>query len=418
MLSLTLRMKVLLKSALIIDQRSPLNGKKRDILIENGKITSIAASISEPKAKEITTKGLTVSPGWIDLRANFCDPGFEFKEDIASGIQAAKRGGFTTVVLMPSTNPVIDSKSGVEYVLSKAKNNDVKILVAGSLSDKMEGKQMSEMYDMHQAGAIAFTDDKKSVGAELMMRALEYTLNFNGLVMSFPYEKGVSSHGQMNEGITSVSMGTTGIPNIAEEIRLQRDIELLRYTGGKLHVSLISTAKSVELIRKAKKEGLNITCAVAAHQLYFLDEDLKTFDTNLKVMPPFRSKEDRKALIAGLKDGTIDAICSDHTPQDVEHKVREFEDASFGISSIETTFFTAYSALEKHLSIEEIVAKFTTAPAKVLGIEQNEIKEGEQANLTLFSTEENTIVDSSKWKSKSKNSPLFGKELKGKVVEL
>lgn len=410
-------MKILIKSALIVDSRSPLNGKKRDILIENGKITSIAANISEPKAKEITAKGLCVSSGWIDMRANFCDPGFEFKEDITSGIEAAKRGGFSTVVLMPSTNPVIDSKSGVEYVLSKAKNNDVKILVAGSLSDKMEGKQMSEMYDMHQAGAVAFTDDKKSVGAELMMRALEYTLNFGGLVMSFPYEKGVSSHGQMNEGITSVSMGTAGIPNIAEEIRLQRDIELLRYTGGKLHVSLISTAKSVELIRRAKKEGLNITCAVAAHQLYFLDEDLKTFDTNLKVIPPFRSKDDRKALIAGLKDGTIDAICSDHTPQDVEHKVREFEDASFGISSIETTFFTAYAALEKHLSVEEIVAKFTTAPASILGIEQNEIKEGVSANLTLFSTEENTIVDNSNWKSKSKNSPLFGKELKGKVVE-
>jgi len=172
------------------------------------------------------------------MRANFCDPGFEFKEDISSGLEAAKRGGFSTVVLMPSTNPVIDSKSGVEYVLSQAKNHAVKILVAGSLSDKMEGKQMSEMYDMHQAGAVAFTDDKKDIGAELMMRALEYTKNFNGLVMSFPYENGVSVHGQMNEGTTSVSMGTVGIPNIAEEIRLQRDLDLLRYTDAKLHVSL------------------------------------------------------------------------------------------------------------------------------------------------------------------------------------
>jgi len=183
-------------------------------------------------------------------------------------------------------------------------------------------------------------------------------------------------------------------------------------------VSLISTAKSVDLIRKAKKEGLNVTCAVAAHQLYFLDEDLKTFDTNLKVMPPFRSKDDRKALIAGLKDGTIDAICSDHTPQDVEQKVREFEDAGFGISSIETTFFTAYTALEKHLTLEEIVAKFTIVPANILGIERSEIKEGSPFNLTIFSTEENTVVDSGSWKSKSKNSPLFGKELKGMVVDV
>jgi len=411
-------MKILIKSALIVDSGSPLNGKKRDILIENGKIALIATSIIEPKAKEIVAKGLCVSSGWIDMRANFCDPGFEFKEDISSGLEAAKRGGFSTVVLMPSTNPVIDSKSGVEYVLSQAKNHAVKILVAGSLSDKMEGKQMSEMYDMHQAGAVAFTDDKKDIGAELMMRALEYTKNFNGLVMSFPYENGVSVHGQMNEGTTSVSMGTVGIPNIAEEIRLQRDLDLLRYTDAKLHVSLISTAKSVDLIRKAKKEGLNVTCAVAAHQLYFLDEDLKTFDTNLKVMPPFRSKDDRKALIAGLKDGTIDAICSDHTPQDVEQKVREFEDAGFGISSIETTFFTAYTALEKHLTLEEIVAKFTIVPANILGIERSEIKEGSPFNLTIFSTEENTVVDSGSWKSKSKNSPLFGKELKGMVVDV
>jgi dihydroorotase len=409
-------MKVLLKSAVIVDSRSPLHGKKRDILIENGKITSIATSITEPKAKEIAAKGLSVSPGWTDLRANFCDPGFEFKEDLNSGIQAAKRGGFTSVVIMPSTLPVIDNKSGVEYVLSKAKGKDVRILVAGSLSNKMEGKQMSEMYDMHQSGAVAFTDDKKNVGTELMMRALDYTRNFGGLVMSFPYDKGVSAHGQMHEGITSVSMGTPGIPGIAEEIRLQRDIELLRYSGGRLHVSLISTAKSVDMIRKAKKEGLNITCAIAAHQLYFLDEDMLGFDTNKKVMPPFRSKDDRKALIAGLKDGTIDAICSDHTPQDVEHKVREFEDASFGISSIETAFCTAFTALEKHMALEEIVSKFTSGPATVLGMEAATIKEGNVADITVFTTEDNTTFDSSSWKSKSKNSTFIGMELRGKVV--
>lgn len=409
-------MKVLLKSAVIVDSRSPLHGKKRDILIENGKITTIATSITEPKAKEVAAKGLCVSPGWTDLRANFCDPGFEFKEDLNTGIQAAKRGGFTSVVIMPSTHPVIDSKSGVEYVHSKAKNKDVRILVAGSLSDKMEGKQMSEMYDMYRSGAVAFTDDKKSVSTELMMRALDYTRNFGGLVMSFPYEKGVSSHGQMHEGVTSVAMGTPGIPGIAEEIRLQRDIELLRYTGGRLHVSLISTAKSVEMIRKAKKEGLHITCAIAAHQLYFLDEDMLGFDTNKKVLPPFRGKDDRKALIAGLKDGTIDAICSDHTPQDVEHKVREFEDASFGMSSIETTFCTAFTALEKHMPIEEIVSKFTTGPAAVLGMEAATIKEGHPADITVFTTEENTVFDTNSWKSKSKNTPFIGVELRGKVL--
>ncbi len=411
-------MKVLIKSARIVDGRSPLNGKKRDILLENGKIVAIATSINEAKARVITAKGLCLSPGWIDLRANFCDPGFEFKEDLQSGMEAALHGGFGTVVLMPSTHPVIDCKSNVEYIRAQTQGKPLRVLIAGCLSDKMQGKQLSEMFDMHQSGAIAFTDDKHSVSSELMLRALEYTRNFNGLVMSFPMDYGVSSHGQMSECPTSVAMGTKGIPHAAEEIRLMRDIELLRYAGGRMHVSLISTAKSVELIRKAKKDGLQITCAVAAHQLFFLEDDLYTFDTNLKVLPPFRSKADRKALIAGLKDGTIDAICSDHCPQDVEHKVREFEDASFGMSSIEAAFVMAYSALQSHMSIDEIVEKFVHRPAQILQIESPEVKEGSSGKWTLFSEDESTQWDVSSWKSKSKNFAAFNHSFKGAVIEV
>ena len=408
-------MKTLLKSVIVLDNRSSHHLKKRDVLLDKGKIVSIAASIRDDKAKVIDAKGLHISPGWIDLRANFRDPGFEFKEDLQSGIAAARRGGFATVVLMPSTLPVADNKGSIEYTLARTQNSNVNILPAGCLSEKMEGKQLSEMYDMHKAGAVAFTDDKNSVSTELMSRSLEYSKNFDGLIMSFPYENGLSAHGQVNESPTSVALGMKGIPNVAEEIRLQRDIDLLRYSGGRLHVSLISSAKSVELIRKAKKEGLMISCAVAAHQLSFLDEDLMDFDTNLKVLPPFRSKDDRKALIAGIKDGTIDAICSDHSPEDVEHKLREFEDADFGISGIESAFCTAFTALEKQMSLEEILAKFTTGPAGVLRLAMGKVEDGNEGPFTIFSTEENTNFTEASWLSKSANNPFANKELRGRI---
>jgi dihydroorotase len=408
-------MKTLLKSALILDPASVLHGKRRDILIQNGKITELASDIDESNVKTIASKGLCVSPGWIDLKANFCEPGFEFKENLRSGIDAATRGGFKSVVLMPSTLPVVDGKSGIEFVQMRTSKSAVRILQTGALSEKMEGKQLSEMFDMFSAGAIAFTDDKNNVSTELMSRALEYSKNFGGLVMSFPYDRGVSSHGQINEGNASVSLGMKGIPNVSEEMRIQRDIELLRYHGGRLHFNLISTSRSVDMIRKAKREGLNVTCAIAAHQLSFLDEDLKTFDTNLKVLPPFRTREDRKALIQGLKDNTIDAICSDHTPEDVEHKVREFEDASFGVSGIETAFCSAWSALEKSMSIDEVIAKFTAGPAMVLGETLGGISVGYDKGITVFSTDENTLFSKETWKSKSSNNPFITKELRGRV---
>lgn len=411
-------MKTLIQSALIVDPGSSHHGKKRDILIHDGKIIKIAAKIEEPKAKTLASQGLMVSPGWTDLHANFCDPGLEYKEDLQSGIAAAKRGGFSHVVLMPSTIPVTDNKGAVEYLKKRSATAGVAILPAGALSEGMEGKQLSEMYDMHGAGAVAFTDDKQNVSTELLSRALEYSKNFGGLIMSFPFDKGVSTNGQMHEGAMSVAMGTKGIPSVAEEIRVQRDIELLRYCGGRLHFSLISTARSVELIRKAKKEGLQVTCAIAAHQLMFTDEDLKAFDSNYKVLPPFRTKEDKKALVAGLKDGTIDAICSDHTPEDVEHKIREFEDANFGVSSIESTFCTAWTVLEKYMSVEEVVSKLTSGPNDVLGINTTVIEEGSEVDITVFSATENTIFNESNWISKSKNSPVIGLELRGKVYQI
>lgn len=411
-------MKTLIKSATILSPESKYHGQVRDIFIEKGKIVQIGKNLSIEKAKIINLPQTYVSAGWIDLRANYREPGHEFKENLESGIRAAAKGGFSTVVLMPSTSPPVDNKSQIEYIINRSKSSPVKLLPAGALTHGMKSQQLSEMYDMHLAGAIAFTDDKQNVGTEVMTRALEYTSNFGGCVMSFPMHHGIIPGGMMHEGVVSTEMGVKGIPSVAEEIRLQRDIELLRYTSGRLHVSLISTAKSVELIRKAKKDKLAITCAIAAHQLCFTDEDLRSFDSNYKVLPPYRSKEDRKALINGLKDGTIDAICSDHCPEDVEHKVREFQDAEFGISCIETTFCSAFTALEKFLTPEDIINKLTTGPASVLGLQIGKIEEGQDSNLTVFTTAENTLFTATEWQSLSRNSPFIDKELRGRIIPL
>jgi|688.fasta_scaffold20593_11 dihydroorotase len=411
-------MKTLIQSARIIDPGSPHHGKKRDLLISSGRIQKIGASIAESAGKVIKAKDLCVSKGWIDLSARFCDPGFEYKENLKSGASAASKGGFRYVTLMPGTHPVADHRGAIENTLRNSGMHGIHFLPVGTLSAKMEGKQLSEMFDMFSAGAVAFSDDKNNVSTEMLSRALEYSSNFGGLVMTFPYDRGINAHGQMHEGALSVSLGMKGIPNVSEEIRVMRDLELLRYHGGRLHFAAISTGKSVELIRKAKRDGLHVTCAVAAHQLMFTDEDLMSFDSNFKVLPPFRTKEERKALIAGIKDGSIDAICSDHTPEDIEHKVREFEDAAFGISSIETTFSTALTALEKYLDVDHIIALFTEGPSRVLGMETQTIDEGNDAHFTIFSTSEKTKFNLSDWRSLSRNNPLIGTELSGKVYEL
>ncbi|MFM7234952.1 MAG: dihydroorotase [Flavobacteriales bacterium] len=319
------------------------------------------------------------------------------------------------MALLPSNHPVTDNKSAVRFIKEHSADG-IELLPIGALSQKAEGKQLAEMFDMQQAGAVAFSDDRGAVGTELLCRALEYTRNLNGVVMVLPWDRGLNGHGQMHEGPVSVSLGMKGIPAAAEEIRVQRDIELLRYSGGRLHFMLISTARSVDLIRKAKRDGLQVTCAVAAHQLLFTDEQLTTFDTNYKVMPPFRSKDDRKALIAGLKDGTIDAIVSDHCPEDVEHKVREFEDANFGISSIESSFCAAFTALEKYMSAEEIVEKFTTGPEAILGLSPTSITDEKNIPISFLFTETDTHFTRENWQSKSANSPVIGRTLRGAVL--
>lgn len=412
-------MKTLIKQIKILDSSSPHHGKTKDVLIESGVIKKIseANSITEKVDKTIDGKGKHLSIGWFDLHVNFREPGFEYKEDLLSGCKAAAAGGFTGVLCMPSTFPPIQSKSEIELITTKTKNELVDVYPAGVLSVNREGKDLSEMYDMKCAGALAFTDDKKSVqDSGLMLRALMYSKNFNALILSHADDKNISAHGQMNEGVMNTQLGLKGIPSIAEETMIVRDLFLARYAETKIHFSTISSAMSVELIREAKKGGINVTCDVAAHQLLLDDSLLSDFDTNYKVNPPFRSKEDIEALKKAVADGTIDAICSDHSPEDVERKKKEFDHAAFGIIGLETAFAVANTAMKKSIALEKLIETFTVNPRKILSLAIPTIKEGEQANLTMFDSEIEWTFEEQHIKSKSKNTPFIGTTLKGKAV--
>lgn len=411
-------MKTLIKAATIIDKYGDFHKKKRDILIDKGQIEKIAFTIEDPKAKIISIKNLIVCPGFVDMKANFCDPGYEDRETFESGCNAAHKGGYRFVMTSPMTSPVVDSKAQVNYVLSKSQTSPVNILPVGCLSKGAQGKQMSEMFDMHKNGAVAFSDDMQHVPTELMARSLEYTKNFKGMIMSYPLDREVNPKGMMHEGNASVQMGVKGLSNISEEIRIKRDLDLLRYTGGRLHFSLISTAGAVKLIRQAKKEGLNVTCSIAAHQLSFTDKDLMDFDSYLKVLPPFRTTSDRRELIAGIKDGTIDAVCSDHQPLTPEQKNLEFEYADYGISSIQYAFSSFFTQVHDSLSIETIIDKFTSGPAKILNLENYGIFTGTPSGVVLIDVNGEVEVTKEGWESRSFNSPFLGKKLKGRIVQI
>lgn len=411
-------MNVLIKSAKIIDNKSKLNGKTVDILIEKGIIKQIGKGLKTPKnCQEISFKDSHVSAGWFDMRANFCDPGNEYKEDLNSGLKAAAKGGFTGVLVMPDTEPTTDSKSGIEYVINKTKGNIVDALPAGSLSHNCEGNEIAEMYDMHSAGALAFTDNKKSINkSSLLNRALLYSQSFNGLIMNSPSNQELSNSGQINEGAVSTELGLKGVPALAEELMVIRDIYLAEYCNTEIHLSNISTKKSVKLIKEAKKKGIKITADVNSYHLLLDESELLNFDTNCKVTPPLRTKEDIKALISGLKDNTIDVICSDHTPEDIENKQCEFDNAAFGMINLQTSFAALNTALSGKLSLEEMISKITSSPRKILKLPAIEIKEGASANITLFSPQTKSTLQKEDILSKSKNSPLIGRELAGKVL--
>lgn len=407
-------MNLLIKQAKVVDPNSPHNGKRVDILIENGQLKSIRKSISS-NAKTISGKNLHVSPGWFDMHVNFRDPGDEHKEDLNSGCRAAAFGGFTGVACMPGTNPPLHTKADIEYIISKAKGNVVDVHPIGALSKGLQGKEMTEMYDMSLSGAVAFSDEKNPISsAGVLSRALLYVKMFNSLVISHSQDESIALEGQMNEGDTSTSLGLNGMPALAEEIMITRDVYLAAYTNSRLHFATVSTGNSVEIIRNAKRKGIKVTAEVAAHQIGIDDSELVTFDSNFKVNPPLRTKEDIAALKKGLSDGTIDAICSDHNPEDVETKNREFDIASFGVIGLET----AYAVANTHsgLTSGEIVDKMSISPRKILGIEVPVIKNREKANLTIFDPKLKWTYRSGDIRSKSANSPFIDKTFTGKAI--
>ncbi|WDF80276.1 dihydroorotase family protein [Mucilaginibacter sp. AW1-7] len=406
-------MNLLIKSATILDPGSPFHQQIADILIENGVITRIADDI-EADAKLIEAEGKYVSPGFFDLNCNIGELGLETKEDIASGTQAAAAGGFTGVAMMPNTANPVHSKAEVEYLINRSKGNLVDVYPLGTISHKREGKDLAEMYDMFLSGAKAFTDGNRPVqDAGLMERALLYAQGFDAMVFSYPEDTAIAGKAKVNEGEISTLLGMKGIPSLAEELMIARDLYLAEYTVSKIHFSTISTARSVELIREAKRKGLEVTCDVAAHHLILTDEALLGFDSQYKVKPPLRTRDDVKALIKGLKDGTIDAIVSQHTPHEIEFKDVEFEVAAYGMVGFQTVLPLA---LKAGLPVELLVEKLAINPREILGVAVPVIAEDEKANLVLFDIDTEWEYNSKSNMSKSINSPFIGDTLKGKVL--
>ena len=390
-----------------------ITNKKKDILISDGKLEKIANSI--PKKDNYTVlelENLHVSCGWFDTSVSLGEPGFEERETIKNGLQVAAKSGFTSIAINANTLPVIDSKSNVEYLIHKAFNTATNLYPIAALTKGSNGLEMAELYDMQQSGAIAFGDYNKPIENDNLMKiALLYAQNFDGLVLSFPKNNAIAGDGNANEGINSTRLGLKGIPALAEHIQIARDLFLLEYTGGKLHIPTISSAKSVTLIKEAKKKGLKITCSVAAHHLILTDDELHGFDSNFKTNPPLRTKEDIKALQKGIKSGEIDVITSDHNPIDIEHKKVEFSEAKDGLIGLES----AFGAVNSVLDLEDFISCFTTKPKEIFGIENHSIQEGNIADISLFNPELVTTFTEKSILSTSRNSAFINKKLKGKV---
>jgi dihydroorotase len=408
-------MKILLKQVTIADPNSTYNGLVKDILIIDGHITQISDEITEAD-KIVQFENAVVSPGWVDVFAHFCDPGLEYRETIESGAAAAATGGYTRVFTLPNTSPVIHSKSQVEYIVQKSTATPVHVQPLGAVTKNIEGKELAEMYDMYSSGAVAFSDGINPVqSAGLMVKALQYVKAFDGVVIQVPVDKSIGQFGLMHEGITSTQLGLPGIPAIAEELMIARDIKLARYADSKLHFTGVTTAKSLEYIKRAKDAGLQVTCSVTPYHLFFCDEDLITYDTNLKVNPPLRSRADMFALREAVKNGLVDCIASHHLPQDWDNKTCEFEYAKNGMIGLQTAYTAVQTAIPE-LSISNIAELFAINARNIFGLPAAVIKENERAELSIFTAKGKDVFNKEQNRSKSGNSAFIEKELAGKVL--
>ena len=407
-------MSLLLNSLVVSDSRSKYHNSSVNILISSdGRIKKISKKKINVKAKKtIDLNSCKLSAGWVDFSSNFCDPGYEYKEDLISGVSVASSSGFTEVVINHNTHPVIQNKNDISYIKNKSLNSLCNVYPTASVTKNSKGEEMNDLIDLHHSGAIAFCDSNLQ-NSELILNVLIYLKQFNGLYISKPKEPYLSN-GVVNDGLNSNTLGLKSIPNISESIAIERDISLLKYSGGRIHFSGISTKEAVDLIRKAKKSGLDVTCDVPIYNLLLDDEKILDFNTNFKVYPPLRSQSDIDELLRGLEDGTIDVISSHHQPQDIDSKNCEFEKASFGIISLQT-FYSNLLEISRKIPFEILAEKITTNPRKILGIKNPEIKEGSIACFTVFDEMGSWDYNDSTNQSKSKNSPWMDWSLRGKV---
>jgi len=405
-------MNLIIRNATIIDPNGVLHNQKTDLKIVGKTIEKIGLNLpSEKDFEEISLENLHISKGWFDSSVSLGEPGFEDRETIANGLTVAAKSGFTAIALQPNSFPVIDNQSQVRFVKEKATGNAVNLYPIGALTKGSEGNDLAELFDMKNAGAVAFSDYGKNIAnANLLKIGLQYVQDFEGLVIAFPQDEKIKGNGVAHEGVVSTRLGLKGIPSLAEELVIARNLFLLEYTGGKLHIPTISTAKSVELIKEAKAKGLHVSCSVAVHHLVLTDEKLDGFDTRVKVSPPLRDEKTRKALVQGVLDGTIDMITSDHNPIDIEHKKMEFDLAKNGTIGLES----AFGALLNVLPLDVIISKLTNGKA-TFGIENSSITEGSTVDLTFFNPTSEWTFTKENILSKSKNSAFLGEKMIGKV---
>ena len=406
-------MNLIIRKATIVDPQSPFHNQTVDLKITNGSFEKIGISLPKSDShQEFQHEGLHISQGWFDTSVSLGEPGFEDRETIANGLEVAAKSGFTGIALQPNSYPIIDNQSQVHFVKQKANGFATELFPIGALTKGSEGKDMAELFDMKNAGAIAFGDYGKSLSnANLMKIGLQYLQDFDGLVIAYSQDETIKGNGVANEGVVSTRLGLKGIPNLAEELIIARNLFLLEYTGGKLHIPTISTAKSVVLIKEAKKKGLNVTCSVAVHHLVLTDEKLEGFDSRYKVSPPLRTEADRKALIAGIKDNTIDCITSDHNPIDIENKKMEFDLAKNGTIGLES----AFGALQTVLPLDITINKLTFGK-QLLNIESQSVAEKNKVSISLFTTDNNWTFEKENILSKSKNSAFLEQPMKGKAI--